>query len=215
MSYYSTKSYRGVFVVLEGIDGSGKTTIANMIIKDLSKMGFKTLYTREPTDSEIVNSVKTTYNDLRDPYVDALTFALDRLLHVKSRISPALEQGYIVVCDRYYYSSVAYQGAMGAPIEWLLEVNKWALQPDIAVYLDIDPVIAIKRKESMTSRFAEFEKLDILYRVREIYLKLVDKGLLVLVDASRSISDIYSDVKKLVLEVIKRKTSPSTSTSNL
>jgi len=201
--------------VLEGIDGSGKTTIANMIIKDLSKMGFKTLYTREPTDSEIVNSVKTTYNDLRDPYVDALTFALDRLLHVKSRISPALEQGYIVVCDRYYYSSVAYQGAMGAPIEWLLEVNKWALQPDIAVYLDIDPVIAIKRKESMTSRFAEFEKLDILYRVREIYLKLVDKGLLVLVDASRSISDIYSDVKKLVLEVIKRKTSPSTSTSNL
>jgi len=215
VSYYSTKSYRGVFVVLEGIDGSGKTTIANMIIKDLSKMGFKTLYTREPTDSEIVNSVKTTYNDLRDPYVDALTFALDRLLHVKSRISPALEQGYIVVCDRYYYSSVAYQGAMGAPIEWLLEVNKWALQPDIAVYLDIDPVIAIKRKESMTSRFAEFEKLDILYRVREIYLKLVDKGLLVLVDASRSISDIYSDVKKLVLEVIKRKTSPSTSTSNL
>lgn len=213
MSYYSTGEYRGVFVVLEGIDGSGKTTIANMILRELSEMGYKTLYTYEPTDSEIVNIVKTKFSDFRDPYIDALTFALDRLLHIKLKILPALEQGYIVVCDRYYYSSVAYQGALGAPVEWVLEVNKWVLKPDIAVYLDVDPLIALKRKEKASSRFSEFEKLEIQYKVREVYLDLVNRGLLVLVDASRNISEVYSDVRRLILEVVGRKALAGTSRS--
>lgn len=202
MYYYSTRKNRGVFIVLEGIDGSGKTSIASMIINELSIKGFKTLYTFEPTDSEIVNLVKTKLGDLRDPYIDTLTFALDRLLHVKSKIIPALEQGYVVVCDRYYYSSVAYQGAQGAPIEWILEVNKWILKPDIAIYLDVEPAIAIKRKSGISSRFPEFEKLELQYKIREIYLKLVELGLLVLIDASRSLNDVYSDVRKLVFKTI-------------
>ncbi|MCC6033961.1 MAG: dTMP kinase [Desulfurococcaceae archaeon] len=202
MYYYSTRKNRGVFIVLEGIDGSGKTSVASMIINELSIKGFKTLYTFEPTDSEIVNLVKTKLGDLRDPYIDTLTFALDRLLHVKSKIIPALEQGYVVVCDRYYYSSVAYQGAQGAPIEWILEVNKWILKPDIAIYLDVEPAIAIKRKSGISSRFPEFEKLELQYKIREIYLKLVELGLLVLIDASRSLNDVYSDVRKLVFKTI-------------
>lgn len=202
-------------MVLEGIDGSGKTTIANMIIKGLSERGLKTLYTYEPTDSEVVTVLKTKYGDLRDPYIDALTFALDRLLHVKSKVLPALKQGYIVVCDRYYYSSVAYQGAMGAPIEWILEVNKWALKPHIAIYLDVDPAVAFKRKESMVSRFSEFEKLELQYRVREVYLRLVEMGLLVPVDASRDIREVYSDVERLVLGVIEKKTSSLASRGDL
>jgi dTMP kinase len=202
MYYYSTRKNRGVFIVLEGIDGSGKTSVASMIINELSIKGFKTLYTFEPTDSEIVNLVKTKLGDLRDPYIDTLTFALDRLLHVKSKIIPALKQGYVVVCDRYYYSSVAYQGAQGAPIEWILEVNKWILKPDIAIYLDVEPAIAIKRKSGISSRFPEFEKLELQYKIREIYLKLVELGLLVLIDASRSLNDVYSDVRKLVFKTI-------------
>jgi len=213
VNYYSTGEYRGVFIVLEGIDGSGKTTIANMILRELSEMGYKTLYTYEPTDSEIVNIMRTRFGDCRDPYIDALTFALDRLLHIKLKILPALEQGYIVVCDRYYYSSVAYQSALGAPIEWVLEVNKWTLKPDIAVYLDVDPLIALKRKEKTLSRFSEFEKLEIQYKVREVYLNLVNKGLLILVDASRNISEVYSDVRRLILEVVKRKVLTGTSRS--
>jgi dTMP kinase len=186
-----------------------------MIIKDLSEMGFKTHYTYEPTDSEIINTLKTRYSDLRDPYIDVLTFALDRLLHIKSRILPALKQGYIVVCDRYYYSSVAYQGAMGAPVDWVLEVNKWVLKPDIAVYLDVDPAIAIKRKESIVSRFSEFEKLELQYKVRSVYLRLVEMGLLTPVDASRDIREVYCDVKRLVLGVIEKKASSLASRSNL
>jgi dTMP kinase len=205
MRPYSTREYRGVFVVLEGIDGAGKTTIANMLVRELTEMGFKVTYTYEPTDSEIVNIVKTNFNYLRDPFIDALTFALDRLIHVKSKILPALEEGQIVVSDRYYYSSVAYQGAMGAPIEWVLEVNKWALRPDIAIYLDVDPEIALERKQSTSSRFSEFEKLELEYKVREIYLKLASMGLLVLVDASRSIEEVYDDVRRHVLKVIREK----------
>jgi dTMP kinase len=121
---------------------------------------------------------------------------------VKSKIIPALKQGYVVVCDRYYYSSVAYQGAQGAPIEWILEVNKWILKPDIAIYLDVEPAIAIKRKSGISSRFPEFEKLELQYKIREIYLKLVELGLLVLIDASRSLNDVYSDVRKLVFKTI-------------
>lgn len=205
MRYYSIRESRGVFIVLEGIDGSGKTSIANMIISELSAKGFKTLYTFEPTDSEIVSLVKTRLGDLRDPYIDALTFALDRLLHVKSKVMPALKEGHVIICDRYYYSSVAYQGAQGAPVEWILEVNKWALKPDIAIYLDVDPAIAIKRKLGISSRFPEFEKLELQYKVRDVYLKLVELGLLVLVDASRSLSEVYSDVRKLVFKAIEEK----------
>jgi len=90
--------------------------------------------------------MRTKYREYRDAYIDALTFALDRLLHIKLKIKPLLNQGYIVVSDRYFYSSVAYQSASGAPIEWVLEVNKWALKPDVAIYLDVDPVTGLNRK---------------------------------------------------------------------
>jgi len=203
--YYSIGESRGVFIVLEGIDGSGKTSIANMIISELSAKGFKTLYTFEPTDSEIVGLVKTKLGDLRDPYIDTLIFALDRLLHVKSKVIPALKEGHVIICDRYYYSSVAYQGAQGAPVEWILEVNKWALKPDIAIYLDVDPAIAIKRKSGISSRFPEFEKLELQYKVRDVYLKLVELGLLTLIDASRDLNEVYSDVRKLVFKAIEEK----------
>ncbi len=191
---------RGVFLVLEGIDGAGKTTIAKMLIRDLEEKGCKVLYTYEPTDSEVVKLIKTSYSDLRDPYIDALTFALDRLLHIKTKVLPALEQGYVVISDRYFYSSVAYQSASGAPFEWVLEVNKWALKPDLAVYLDVDPTTALARKRGASTRFPEFENQEFLVRVREAYLKMVEMGLLVMVDASRGIDAVYADVKRLVFE---------------
>lgn len=194
----SEQRNRGLFVVLEGLDGSGKTTIAWMLVKELEKEGHKVVYTYEPTDSEVVGVVKTRYNELRDAYVDALTFALDRLLHVKSVIKPSLERGYIVISDRYFYSSVAYQSAGGAPMEWVLEVNKWALRPDLAVYLDVDPIIGLKRKSGSHSRFSEFEELDLLFKVREAYLKMVSMGLLVMVNAERPIEEVFTEIYGLV-----------------
>lgn len=196
---------RGFFVVLEGLDGAGKTTIAKMLVEDLEKQGYKVLYTYEPTDSDIVSIVKTKYKELRDPYVDALTFALDRLLHIKLKIKPALEEGCVVISDRYYYSSVAYQSAGGAPLEWVVEVNKYALQPDVAIYLDVPPEIAIERKRGAKSRFPEFEELSFLFKVRNVYLKLVEQGFLIKVDATRNLEEVYRTVKEIVEHKLRAK----------
>jgi len=199
------KQNNGLFVVLEGIDGSGKTTIAKTLVEKLRSYGYKAEYTFEPTDSDIVELMRTKYREYRDAYIDALTFALDRLLHIKLKIKPLLNQGYIVVSDRYFYSSVAYQSASGAPIEWVLEVNKWALKPDVAIYLDVDPVTGLNRKTSQETRFPEFEKLEFTYRVREVYLELVRRGLLVMIDAKRSFEEVYRDVENHVLNALRAK----------
>lgn len=200
----SGQGSKGLFIVLEGLDGSGKTTIARMLVRELENQGYKVVYTYEPTDSEVVKIVKSLYNDLRDPYVDALTFALDRLLHVKTVIKPALERGHIVVSDRYFYSSVAYQSAGGAPADWVLEVNKWALRPDLAVYLDVDPVTGLRRKAGAYSRFTEFENLNLLFKVREAYLKMVETGLLVMVNAERPVEEVFAEVYGLVRNALTR-----------
>jgi dTMP kinase len=194
-----------LFVVLEGIDGSGKTTIAKMLVERLRVMGYNAEYTFEPTDSEIVELIRGVYRAYRDAYIDALAFALDRLIHLKRRVIPLLEEGYIVVSDRYMYSSIAYQTASGAPLEWVMEVNKWALKPDLAIYLDVDPLTGLKRRQSMESRFPEFEKLEFIERVRRVYLELVSRGLLVKVDASRPVEEVYKDVERLVVEHLTKK----------
>ncbi|MEM1628280.1 MAG: dTMP kinase [Desulfurococcaceae archaeon] len=192
-------SRNGFFIVFEGLDGAGKTTIAKMLTERLNEMGFKTIYTYEPTDSDIVKLLKTSFSELRDPFIDALVFALDRLIHIKTEIVPAIEQGYIVICDRYLYSSVAYQSAHGAPFDWILEINRYAIKPNIAIYLDVDPSTALRRKTGYESRFPEFEKYELLAKVREAYFRLVSMGLLKLIDASREITEVYRDVENYVL----------------
>ncbi len=193
---------RGLFIVLEGLDGAGKTSIAHHLIRDLEKVGFKAVYTYEPYDSEFVKALKTRYNEFRDAYLDALTYAADRLVHYRSVIKPALEKGLIVVCDRYYYSSVAYQAAQGADPEWVLTVNKYAPEPDIALYLDVDPETGLKRRKGLDTRFPEYEKLDFLEKVRRYYLWLVEKGLLELIDATRSFSEVYQNVYERISNLL-------------
>jgi len=193
---------KGFFIVLEGLDGAGKTTMALMLRDELSRAGIPVLYTYEPTDSEVVKAVKSTYNDLRDAYIDALAFALDRLIHLKMKVKPFLEKGGVVISDRYYYSSVAYQSASGAPFEWVMEVNRFALKPDVAIYLDVDPTAGLSRKTAVSSRFPEFEQRDFLERVRRAYLRMVEMGLLVYIDSSRPLETVYSDVKKAISRAI-------------
>jgi dTMP kinase len=201
----SSIEYSGLFVVLEGIDGSGKTTISKMLVDRLNRLGFKAEYTFEPTDSEIVEVIRGKYSEYRDAYIDALTFALDRLLHLKRKVIPLLRDGFIVVSDRYMYSSVAYQAASGAPIEWVLLVNKYALKPDVTIYLDVDPETGLRRRQFKTTRFPEFEVIDFARRVREVYLELVKRGLMISIDATRPVEEVYRDVEAVVLNAVRSK----------
>lgn len=193
----------GSFVVLEGIDGSGKTTIAHMLKEDLVKSGFKVHYTYEPWDSHYVKVLKEHYSDIRDAYLDALTYACDRLVHLKMDVVDYLNRGYVVISDRYFYSSVAYQSSQRAPFEWVLTVNSIFPKPDLAILLDVDPEVGLMRRSAMRSRFPEYEEIGILRKVRENYLKLVELGLLVRIDANKPLDQVYSDVYGLVFGKLK------------
>ncbi|MFQ5759270.1 MAG: dTMP kinase, partial [Candidatus Bathyarchaeia archaeon] len=163
---------RGAFICIEGLDASGKTTHAHRLVEDLRRKGFDAIYTTEPSPGEIGEFIRTyvLQRKKRVPsVVEALLFAVDRVDHVETEIKPALQRGKIVVCDRYMYSSLAYQGAAGLDLNWIREINKNALTPDLAIYIDVPPEVVVKRIKRKKS---VMERLPIQRKVQEIYMKL-------------------------------------------
>ena len=189
---------RGFFLVIEGIDGSGKTTQSMGLCKRLNSEGLKALYTSEPTENPVGLFIKAEVLEKGGfpPEVEALLFAADRFQHQRDVIVPALNKGYIVVCDRFFYASLAYQGARGVDLDWIRNLNSFALKPDLAVYLDVPPEIALARKRGKRD-FLEYLELE--ERVRSMYMELVSRGELLLLDGSGSIEDVgkhlYEEVK--------------------
>lgn len=129
--------------------------------------------------------------------------ALDRLFHVKKVIEPLLEKGYIVITDRYIYSSIAYQGARGIDIEWIKNVNRYAVEPDVAIYLRISLEIALERVKGRKSKWRYFEDINRLKKVQEIYEMLVIQGILIPVDASQDIENVVNTCLGIILKVVK------------
>ncbi|MEM1533329.1 MAG: dTMP kinase [Desulfurococcaceae archaeon] len=192
-------SKRGAIVAIEGLDGAGKTTVAKWLVGRLIEMGIKAEYTYEPTDSKFVEALKS-YSNVRTPQLDALAYAADRLIHLYKVVIPLIDQGYVVVMDRYFYSSIAYQGAMGVPPSWIMDVNRYANPPDLAIYIDVDPEIGLRRVKSKNAarRFEEYESLKLLREARRIYLKLVEEGLLVYVNGMRPLEEVEMEVLRHV-----------------
>ena len=132
----------GAFICIEGLDASGKTTHARRLVQSLGERGLDAVYTTEPSTGEIGEFVRRRILQRRrrvPSVVEALLFAVDRVVHVEKKIEPALREGRIVVSDRYVYSSLAYQGAAGLDMKWIEEINRFALLPDLAIYIDVPP----------------------------------------------------------------------------
>ncbi len=185
------------FIVLEGGDGAGKTVQAKALCSALRREGYRIHPTAEPSRTTIGRLIRRSFLDGEkiSPEVEALLFAADRFLHLKSEIRPALAAGRIVVCDRYMYASLAYQGAQGVDLNWIREMNRFADKPDLAIYLDVSAetgLSRIRRKRSV------LEKLALQRRVREEYLRLVEEGELLLVDSNRPIEKVAEDIHTLV-----------------
>jgi dTMP kinase len=198
-----TVTKRGVFICIEGLDASGKTTHARRLVRSLRRMGFNALYTTEPSRGEIGRFIRKyiLQRKRRVPSVmEALLFAVDRVDHVEKEIKPVVEKEKIVVSDRYVYSSLAYQGAAGLDREWIEEINRLAMPPDLAIYIDVPPEVVVKRIKRKKS---VMEKLETQKKVREVYMKFVENGRLIPVDGNRAKDEVAKDILILVLNFLK------------
>ncbi|RLI33277.1 dTMP kinase, partial [Candidatus Bathyarchaeota archaeon] len=138
----------GKLIAFEGLDGSGKTTQALLLVEALKARGFKAYYTCEPTYWRVGDLLRLHISRLkrRSPVYEALLFAADRYEHVAREIRPKLRRGYIVVSDRYLHSSLAYQGASGLSLQWIRKINFFAPKPDLVILLDLPAEKALERK---------------------------------------------------------------------
>jgi len=197
-------SGKGVFVCVEGLDGCGKTTQAKLLVRRLKRMGYVAVYTAEPSRGKIGKLIREHYlhcEKRASIVVEALLFAADRVEHVEKEVLPALKAGKVVVSDRYVYSSLAYQGAGGLDLDWIQEVNKGAVFPDLAVFIDVAPETAIGRLKAEKS---VMENLEFQRKVREVYLKFVGLGPLVRVDGNGSEKEVADEILDTVVGFLKK-----------
>ena len=193
------------FITFEGIDGSGKSTIAQHVYQKLTSLNKKTILTVEPTNTTIGQFVTQCIKTNTDPYVTTFAFISDRILHCK-QISTWLQEDNIILCDRYAESTYAYQGAQlvstqDNPIQWLKELSqKQILTPDRTYLFDIDPEIALKRIQNR-DELIPFEKVSFLKKVRTNYLSLAKGPRFIIHDATKSIDTLVTECLK---DIIKR-----------
>ncbi|MBL9091525.1 MAG: dTMP kinase [Planctomycetaceae bacterium] len=164
----------GKLIVVEGIDGAGKSTQVRRLAKLLLERGYSVVTSREPTDGPWGRKLRESASSGRMTIDDELhAFLEDRREHVATLIAPALERGDVVLLDRYYFSTMAYQGIRGADVAGIRAANEtFAPRPDLVLLLDFDPRTAIKRiSESRGDVPNEFEKLENLEAIRRIFLE--------------------------------------------
>ena len=163
---------QGLLIVLEGIDGSGKTTQARSLVRRLRSRGFEAAFFREPTRGRWGREIKRKAS--RDGSVTAEEelglFVRDRRENVEKNLKPALKKGKIVILDRYYFSTIAYQGAKGIDPGRIRRLNEaFAVRPDLVIILDVDAGAGLARIAGRKTRDELFEREDYLIRVREIF----------------------------------------------
>ncbi|ASJ02306.1 dTMP kinase [Thermococcus profundus] len=203
----------GIFVVMEGIDGAGKSTQAKMLAEWFNTRGYEVILTKEPTDTAFGKLIRRlVLTGGREGIIDgarisheaeALLFAADRAEHVHKLIKPALDAGKVVISDRYFYSSLAYQWARGLDLEWLIDLNRFAIRPDLVILLDLPVKESMKRINGRSIK-TEFDKIvELQKKVRENYLKLAEMfPEMRIVNAQNSIEDIHKDIVGLIEQEI-------------
>ena len=197
---------KSFFLVLDGIDGSGTTTHSKMLVSYLEMLGLKVHLTHEPSKNEIGLLLRQYLkNDEIPPSTDALLFAADRDLHYKKEIKPKLDQGYIVISDRYIESSIIYQSVQTdeISIEWIKQINKFAGSPDLTIILDIDPKISLARKTQ--GILEKFEETNFLDKVRTLYLDRAKEEEYHLIDTNDIIEIVQQKIQTIVIKTLKEK----------
>jgi dTMP kinase len=195
---------KGVLIVFEGIDGSGKSTQAEILLKRLREKGVDAVYFREPSKGKWGRRIKK-----KALYPDSLTaeqeldlFLKDRRENVAKNLKPALKKKRVVILDRYYYSTIAYQGAKGIDEKLIRRLNEeFAVEPDLVFILDIDPNKGLERIENRKKKDRLFEREDYLAKVSDIFRSFKGEKFVHL-DALRSKKEISQEIDEIVLRLI-------------
>lgn len=183
-----------MYICLEGIDGSGKSTQIEKLDKWLKECGIEVLRVFEPTNSPVGLLIRKM---LQNPQATdesfqktlALLFAADRTI-LMGKIEDAEAEGKVVISDRCFYSSMVYQNGAG----WINEINKFAKKPDVVLLMDIDPETAISRCEGTDS----FEDKEFLQRIKKRYLELADKQDFMVINANNGLNKVQDDIKRVI-----------------
>ncbi|WP_055105372.1 dTMP kinase [Paenibacillus ihumii] len=207
---------RGLFITLEGGEGSGKTTMLQLLSSMLEEQGNACLTTREPGGIVIAEKIREVIlapeHTAMDARTEALLYAAARRQHLTEKVEPALEAGTIVLCDRFIDSSIAYQGhARGLGIEEVLSINSFATNgrfPDLTFFMDIEPEAGLKRIASGAGREVnrlDMESLEFHYKVREGYRIAAQMypERIITIDASRTLEEVSEEVKSYLFAALK------------
>lgn len=201
---------KGLFIAVEGLDGSGKSTQAMKLVEFIFSKYKKIdsiLLTHEPTHSKFGAEISQRLSEAnRDPSSHSKErmlelFVLDREDHVDTMIAPALSQKAVVICDRYKYSTIAYQSAQGVPIAHAIEENAGFPIPDITLLFNISIENAVARLEKTGKELDKFEKAAFLEKVKDQYLKLpalLAREKIVLINANATVDQVHADVVRAV-----------------
>jgi dTMP kinase len=208
---------KGIFITIEGGEGSGKTTLIQRLSHVLQQKGWDVMTTREPGGIPIAEQIRTVILDpahtAMDARTEALLYAASRRQHLVEKVLPALEQGAIVICDRFVDSSLAYQGhARGLGMDAVWEINTFAIQdimPELTLFLDVSPEVGLSRINAAADR--EINRLDLERhsfheRVREGYRMLLERfpERIVSVNADRLPDDVFEEALQVLMDRLNR-----------
>lgn len=199
---------RGLLIVLEGIDGAGTTTQTRRLADALSARGYPVHATREPSDGpvgKLLREILTGAHGAMDQTTLSLLFAADRADHLQREVEPALARGHVVISDRWYHSSLAYQGT-GEERLWIAELNRRARHPDLTIFLEVSPEEAARRRLGDNRAEEIFDHLSTQRRVAEGYRAVIEMlretERIEVLDGERPLAEVSAAIVALVTDTL-------------
>ncbi len=190
----------GKFIVIEGIDNAGKGTQSALLTEHIRANGLKAIITKEPTNGLLGGISRAVINKELNISGKALQliFCADRAHHIETEIEPAMAKGFNVVCDRYFFSTLAYGFVSGINYKWLRSVNISFRKPDLGIYLDIDPKMSLSRMPKEQDSLQIFDTIQKISKVRQAYISISKEFHLKRVDANGSVEEVSQRINKIV-----------------